>query len=293
MLSSTFGKLVQNYDLSFTEPHLFDTNLSAGGDLFYRTNTRTSFRLYDVNRRGGDVTTGYPLTEYTSVALTYTSEIVDILNIADDAPNVIKNQGGKSTTSSITISLVRDSRDNRIRPTSGSYHRLSNEYAGDPLGGTNNFNKTIGETSWHFPLFWKFVLSLHGAMGYIAEHHGKTIPIQALFALGGDTTVRGYETGSIGPKVDDEVVGGNQELYGNAEIHFPIVEPLAGLIFYDTGQVWEESDNYNLKDLRSGVGAGIRFYTPIGPIRLDWGYKLGRKEGESKYQWHFAIGTYF
>jgi outer membrane protein insertion porin family len=105
--------------------------------------------------------------------------------------------------------------------------------------------------------------------------------------------VRGFERDAIGPSIGDQVVGGNKELVFNAELQFPIIEPLVGLIFFDTGGAFAEDQNYELDEMRMGAGVGIRFFTPMGPIRLDWGYKLDREEGEDPSEFHFAMGTYF
>jgi len=293
MLSGTFGGTTQNYNLSFTEPWLFDVPLTVGFDVYYKTARSILYRNYDIDRKGGDVFFSYPLAEYTRMYWKYMYELVNVYDVEEDAPLVIKEREGEKATSLVSFALVRDSRDNRLRPTEGSRNRVSVEVAGGPLGGDNYFVRTIGESSWHFPLFWKFVLSLRGVIGYETSYAGREVPLEELFRLGGDRSVRGFDSGSIDPRVDDEVIGGNKELIFNAEIHFPLIDPLAGVIFFDTGGAFAEDESFALEDMREGAGVGIRFFTPVGPIRLDWGYKLDRQPGESTYEWHFAIGTYF
>jgi outer membrane protein insertion porin family len=292
-LSGTFGEKSQRYDIGFTEPWLFDIPLTAGFNIYYRTRSRVRYRDYRIDHRGGEVNFSYPLVEFVRGYLSYMYEDADVYDVASDAPDIIKQREGVTTTSELTLALVRDTRDNRWRPRHGSRYRASVEYAGGLIGGDNYYIRYLGESSWHFPLWWKLVLSLHGLIGYETSYDGRELPLEELFTVGGARTVRGFEYGSIGPREDDQVIGGNKELVFNTELHFPIVEPLTALIFFDTGGAFAESQGYELDDMRQGAGAGIRFFTPMGPIRLDWGYKLDRQKGEDPYEWHFAIGTYF
>ncbi len=293
VLSGSFGRIVQNFNLEFTEPWLFDTPLSAGFALYSSTRKRLSYNNYQVDRTGGKINLGYPLTSYTRAYFNYRYDVADVRDIPSNASIIIKRQKGKTTTSSTTFTLVRDSRDNRLRPTSGSNNSASYEFAGSILGGTNYFHRTAATSSWHFPLFWKFVFSTRGQIRYQSSYAGRKLPIQELFVTGGAQTVRGFQGGSLGPREGYYVIGGNKSLVFNAEIHFPLFDPLAGVLFFDMGNVFAEGVNYQLNNLRTGAGVGIRFFTPMGPIRLDWGYKLDRKDRESAYEWHFAMGTYF
>lgn len=292
-LAASIGRVMENYNLSFTEPWLFDIPLSAGFDLYLRTRRRLSFSNYQSDTRGGALPLSYAITDYTRLYFTYRYEEVNIHNVPDNASIFFKRREGKNTTSSTYYAIVRDSRDNWIRPTTGSRNKLSYELAGSVLGGDNYYHRTYFDSSWHFPLFWKFVLSTHGKIGYQTSYAGRELPVQELFVVGGAQTVRGFQYGALGPKQDGEVIGGNKMLLFNAELHFPLFDPLAGLLFFDMGNAFAEGQNYQLNNLRTAAGIGIRFYTPMGPIRLDWGYKLDREDRESAYEWHFAMGTYF
>ncbi len=292
-LSGSLGQTRQRYNLGFTEPWLFDMPLTAGADIYYRTRSRVRYRDYRIDYRGGKLNFGYPLFERVKGYASYMYEDRKIYDIKSNAPESIKNRKGTSATSEISFSLLRDSRNNRWRPSRGARNKLSVEYAGGMVGGDNYYIRYLAESSWHFPIWWKFVLSFHGLIGYQTGYNGHNIPVEELFAVGGAQTVRGYDRDAIGPRKGSYVIGGNKKLVFNAEFHFPIIEPVTGLFFFDTGGAFAESENYELDEMRMGVGAGIRFFTPMGPIRLDWGYKLDRKEEEDSAKWHFAIGTYF
>lgn len=295
------------YDIGFTEPWLFDIPLSAGFDLYY---VEKKYEAFDKIARGGDVQLGYPVANHTYLFGTYLLENVRI-NI-DESENVsqeIKDAEGKSRTSSMRLALNRDSRDNRIKPTYGSINKISFQVAGGLLGGSNHFYKTIGESAWHFKIWKELIFSVHGKIGYASEFREDGLPIFERFYCGGLDTVRGYEERSIGPTDPNtnDPVGGNKMVITNIELAFPLVDVVRGVFFFDAGNVYSEngkvinerghkvtnSEYFFDTPLRMGAGVGIRFFTPIGPLRLDWGHKIHPEDGESPSEWHFAIGTYF
>ena len=79
----------------------------------------------------------------------------------------------------------------------------------------------------------------------------------------------------------------------NAEVIFPLIETFKGVIFYDRGNAWGEGENMSLSEMRQGAGVGLRFFSPLGPIRLEYGWKLDRRRDESKGQFHFSVGAFF
>ena len=135
------------------------------------------------------------------------------------------------------------------------------------------------------------VFGIHGKIGYIQGLEGKEIPIFERFYLGGINSLRGLrEIGPVGPK--GYCVGGDTMLNFNAEVVFPLIKDagLRGVIFFDTGNAW--NSGYHLDDMRKTAGVGVRWYSPIGPLRLEWGYVLDKKEDESPSRWEFTIGMF-
>ena len=109
-------------------------------------------------------------------------------------------------------------------------------------------------------------------------------------------TVRGFDPRSLGPKDESGIViGGNKELIFNVEYLFPLAKEagLRGVIFYDAGNAFGDNEVYDIESLRTSAGYGIRWYSPIGPLRLEWGYNLNPKDGEKLSRWEFSIGTFF
>lgn len=293
-LSAEYGGRRRTYNLGFTEPRLFDTELSSGFDIYDMEKVYTDFTKKST---GGDIRLGIPLWfEETRGYLTYRHEDSDIFAIAPTAGTFILQQAGKSTISSITASVVRDTRDNYIAPMSGSNSSVSTEVAGGFLGGTRSFVKYLGSTSWFHPIYGDTSVMLHGAIGYAEGTEGKNLSIDERFFVGGMNTVRGFDPLSLGPKDENgNVIGGNKELIFNAEYLFPLVKEasLRGVLFFDAGNAFGENEVYDVENLRTSVGYGVRWYSPIGPLRLEWGYNLNPRDGEKTSRWEFSIGTFF
>lgn len=277
------------YRLNFTEPWLFDIPLSARLDLY---DWETDYDTYDKNSQGGGVKFSYPVWDFVRAYIGYNYELADIENIEDDASQSIKDLEGENLTSSIITSLVYDSRNRRFNPTEGSRHSISVEYAG--LGGDVTFTKYLGETGWYIPVFKDIVTFLHGEIGYIQKNSGGILPDYERFYLGGLNSLRGYDWRDV--YVLDEngdEIGGDKFVQFNAELIFPLLKKqgVVGLLFYDTGNVYNDDESIDLGDLRQTAGFGFRWYSPMGPIRLERGYVID-SEG-SGAQWEFGMGTSF
>jgi outer membrane protein insertion porin family len=297
-LKAQVGGLSTNYSLSFTEPWLFDIPLAAGFDIY---NTTRDYDTYDKNSLGGTVRFGYEIFDYTKVNFSYNYDETEIDNITDDASSDIKDWEGSSVGHTVAGLLRRDSRDQVFSPTEGSDNSIAIKHAGTPFGGDIGYTKYIVDTGWFIPIFWDLVGSLHGRTGYIADDDIGRMPPWERFYLGGIDSVRGYGWRDISPKDPEtgDEIGGNKMLQFNAELLFPIVKSagLMGVVFYDTGNAYDEGEDLNLSDLRKSTGVGFRWYSPMGPMRLEYGYILETdsrgdgKKGEGG--WEFAMGMAF
>ena len=133
-------------------------------------------------------------------------------------------------------------------------------------------------------------------MGTIRTYGGKELPIYEKFFVGGISTIRGFKYGEAGPKDEwDEVIGGENQLILNTEWIFPIYKPagIKGVVFFDAGHGFDDTQGFMLKDMRYGAGFGIRWFSPLGPIRLELGFNLSPKKGERKQVFDFTIGTQY
>jgi outer membrane protein insertion porin family len=291
-LQSQLGAKTTKFTLSFTEPWLFDIPLSAGVDVY---NWKYDFSSYDKNSIGGNLRFGYPLFDYTRGYLSYGYDIANITDVDDNAANSIKDDKGKNIKSSVGTRIKYDSRDQAFNPTKGSMHEGSFEFAG--LGGNVGFTKYIAETAWYLPIFWKAIGVLHGRGGYVKQLSGKTLPDYEKFYMTGLNTLRGFDRDDLSPQsASGAEVGGNKFVLMNAEIRFPLVEAAGvfGVVFFDTGDVYDEDENIKIGSLRESAGLGIRWLSPMGPIKLEYGFILDPKPTDhGPGGWEFSMASSF
>ena len=174
-------------------------------------------------------------------------------------------------------------------------HNLSYEFAG--IGGTVGFNKIIGETGWYFPLLWQTIGVLHGKVGYVKELEGKTLPDYDKFYMVGIDALRGFERGDLSPRDEEgNEIGGNKFIQANVEIRFPLVPQAGafGVAFFDTGNIWSNDEDVKLDDLRESAGLGVRWLSPMGPVRLEYGWILDPQASDSGTgNWEFSMASAF
>lgn len=277
------------YEVSFRDRWFMDKPVSFSTNIY---NTARRYIDYEKKATGFDISFGKDFSEYWHGAIGYSLESAEILNVAKGAPAIIKEQKGRRTTSSVTPSLARDSRDSYIDPSRGSRNSIYVTYAG--IGGTNYFVKSELNSAWYFPVGSPVVM-LRGIFGYATGIGGRKLPLYERFYVGGIYTVRGLGFGEAGPKDKHTGVpiGGTEKLIFNAEYIFPLVSEarLKGVVFFDAGNAYESFKDFG--SLRYTTGAGVRWISPVGPIRLEWGYNLDRKPGESRSRLEFAFGTFF
>jgi len=279
-----------DYTLSFTNPWLFDRPYSFGFDVF---KTEREYFDYDKESIGAAIAVGHqPIKRRLYATYRFKFETVDIKDIEKGASDIIKEQKGQSTTSSFSPSIRWTTINHPYNPTRGNKSSAYIKYAGGPLGGDNDFIKFGGEVSHYVPLFWKFVLMGHVEAGYIEGLNNKEVPISERFRLGGMYSVRGYEYGDISPvDKDGNKFGGEKFLQANVELTFPIVEDvqLVGVFFYDAGQSYASNESFG-GDMMRSYGAGFRWYSPIGPLRFEYGQPLDEMDGDRNGRWEFSIG---
>ncbi len=211
------------------------------------------------------------------------------------------------------ISAIRggfafDNRDNELNPHSGAILTLSAEHASIAYGSEIDYLKLGADFTRHIPVAKSVTLSgrVH-AQTVIDTEDTTEIPIFKRLFLGGGTSVRGYGFQKLGPlDIDGNPLGGQTALGANIELRYPIYSNVSGVVFVDAGSVLQDAFEYNSNDVRFSVGTGLRYDTRVGPIRLDWGYKLNPPtkgdfgnttdpDGEIERRWkiHISIGQAF
>ncbi|MFH1062592.1 MAG: outer membrane protein assembly factor BamA [Candidatus Omnitrophota bacterium] len=293
-LRMEFGSEKKDYELSFVEPWLLGYPLATGFNVFSRTR---NWDKYDEKRIGGNLFVSKELGEYWLNKWTYRFESIRISDIEDDASNEIKAEDGKNYISGIQTDIIHDTRDNIYNPRTGAYNQLSTEYAGGSLGGDKDFIRYETKNNKYFPIGKDGVLDLQGSLGMV-EAFGDSIdvPVYERFYAGGANTIRGYKERRIGPEGErGDPIGGRLRAIFNAEYTHKLTNNLKWAFFYDIGNVWANNQEFSWDKLKlkASIGTGIRVKTPLGPIRLDYGYALNPKEGDSKGRFHFAMSHEF
>jgi outer membrane protein insertion porin family len=291
-LKFSLGYSSQYFKLSLTDPYFLGSHYAAGIDLYHQR--IEYFDTYSYKITGGDIRFGRELTDIIRIDAMYKLENIDVYNVTDDASTYIKQQEGKKTTSAVSISPSIDTRDDYYNPRRGGQHSLFIQNAGGILGGDNYFVKVTGQTSWFFPLPLNTTLNLRAQAGMISGYGGRTLPIYEKFFVGGINTVRGFEYGHAGP-VDEnnEAIGSKKMVVFNTEWIFPLSREigLKGALFFDIGKGFDKWSQ--ITPLRFSAGPGIRWYSPFGPIHIDFGFNLNRKKGEKARVLDFNAGTVF
>ena len=288
------GQNLQTGTIGFTEPWLFDQPLAAGFDIF---NTRRILPDYTVNSLGGDIRLGHPLGEYSRWNAIYRVSQDRITNVNPLGSPELISQEGTHLTSLVGLSLSRDTRDSVYDPTRGTTVSLGVDFAG--VGFGEKFARSVFSSTYFQPLPWlDHVLSFRLMAGYSFGWSKDPVPLFERFYLGGSNSLRQFKSLQVSPKDDTGTrIGGNSELLGTVEYVIPLFFGIKAAVFYDVGQVWGPDlslgTKIDLSDLRHGVGAGLRWNSPFGPIRVDYGIKLDQKKGESFGNFNFSAGSSF
>lgn len=310
--------------LSFTDPYFTPDGVSLGYDLFYRDYDAKEAEIsnYRTTTAGAGVRMGVPVTEYDRVNFGFSPEWMK-LKLYNNAPKryqqfVEKYEGaGAKTADFITykanVGWGRNKTDSALWPTRG-YVMRANLEAGLP-GGDIEYYKLTHSQTWFFPLSKNLTLMLNGEVGY-ADGYGKTkeLPFFHNFYGGGLGSVRGYESGSVGPKEinpydgSTDYMGGNKKAVANAELLFPLPgikdqRSVRLSVFADAGSVWD-GNNYLMKDgttytstfgeeMRYSAGAAVTWLSPMGPLKFSYAVPLNKKEGDELQRFQFQLGTTF
>jgi len=315
VLNADFGSIRRNFSFDLTEPYLLDTDLTLGVNLFNwqlifdqftRGGTGAAIRLlYPLPALGWERLWGYSL-EDTRLGLEYRLENAEITDVSAFAPSQIAGEEGSSLTSSLTPRFFRDTRNHPFDPTSGSLQDLSFEFAG--LGGQTRFFRLEARSRFYYPFYrsenWgTFVYSLGAQVGWGQGWGGRTeLPLFERYFPGGINSVRGFRILSLGQRVPllDQFgrnlgrtsIGGSQQLIFNNDLIFPIVESigLKGVVFFDAGNAFLAARGIDLGQMRLASGGGIRWLSPIGPLRIEIGVPLNPRVGDDRQTVMFTFG---
>jgi outer membrane protein insertion porin family len=302
-----FGSRNNNLELGYTEPVFMGTKTSLSTS-FFNINQRyigTSFRQQAL---GGNVRLGTPLPwdEASRLFYGYTWQRID-LEATDGDDSRFEGEYPR-TESSVSLSLVRDTRLPRLHPIQGARHSIGADMAGGFLGGTVGYRKYELESSWFAPTFNdRTVLNLALKTGGIATTG--FVPLTEQYILGGvqypSQGLRGYPENRVGVHTAGDIFSdeegrtddrGNAFLLLTAEHFIKITDTIYTSVFYDAGNVWNRFGDVTFADLKRGAGVGIQIDLPgFGPMGLDYAYGFDRRAADGVpdpgWQLHFRFGN--
>lgn len=320
------GQDSRTYEFGVTDPQFQGRDVSAGFNIFRRDLGENDFRSYDFETTGGGFIFGLPITDNFTVTTGYKIEFQSVtIPGSTGAPFPFNCPGlgvslaicqveGDSVVSSVLYSLIYDTLDSRSDPHEGLYARFNQEFAG--VGGDVNYLKTTSQAS-----YYREIMPESGIVGMLKVQGGHIIGTGGggdvrqtdIFFKGGES-VRGFKSSGFGPRdsVTGDALGGNIYVAGTAEIvfPFPLLPPelgFRGAVFADAGTLFATSDQVSSwnsilvfpigdatdPSLRSSVGASILWQSPVGPIRMDYGFVLSSEVYDVEQAWRFGGGTRF
>lgn len=293
------GTRRKDFQISFIEPWFLGRRLAFETDLYHRELNFYS-DLYDIRQTGVRLGLRKALgSEFLIGSVSYTIENIGIDNVDGRAPLVIQKEPANRLVSKVGASLAYDTRNNVQLPNRGQRSEVLSELAGGPFGGETDFYKFELRSSWYFPGFFEnHVWEMRGRVGVVETYSGSDrVPLFDRFFLGGVGSLRGYKYRDIGPREvgpqgDNEPVGGETYWFGSVEYSLPIVERLRFALFYDIGNVYENSFSFGRtsgqKFYSDNWGLGFRLNIPrLGPLRLDYGIPISHDDfisGRGRFQ---------
>jgi outer membrane protein insertion porin family len=298
-LNSQFGARRTLFSIDFRDPYFLDTDFSL---LLSAYKTEVEYTDFEKEALGGRVGLGYNFSRFVNGSVSLRVEETEILARSGTVPlwNVQQEiDKGLQQTRSIGFNVTRNTTDKFIDPSRGTVQTGSVEYAGGPLGGDSDFVKYYLNAKAFYPVTATTVFSWNVLWAHaVPTVSGEEIPLFERFFLGGPYSIRGFRSRELSPKDPNtgEEIGGNKELIGNLEYLFPLIPEIAfkGVFFFDIGNAWEQGAwPWDGRQLRYAAGAGVRWYSPMGPLRFEMGWNLKPGPGEPRRVMEFTIGTAF
>ena len=303
------GSVNKVYSLSFTNPYYTIDGISLGYDLYRRDVDATrldSVGDYKTSSYGAGVRFGLPINErdFISFGLTYEQTSLTLgTNPSTRYQDFIDEFGSDNDTLRLDTSWARDTRNSYLFPTKGQLQRVAAE-VGTPLGSLQYYKLSFQHQQF-LPLSKRFTLMLNGEVGIGGGLSGKPLPFFKNFYAGGNSSVRGFKNGTLGPKdQNDDALGGDKRIIGNAELFFPLPglkddQSLRMSAFVDAGATFGPNDDqgrykdFAFGDLRYSAGIAVLWVSPLGPLKFSLAQPLASKPGDREEMFQFTLGNTF
>jgi len=296
------------YSASFTDPYYTPDGIARGFDIYRRDVDSTSLTIasYRTKTYGAGVRYGIPITETDSISLGLAAERTELA--LNDVSPVLRYLDYVNTFGYITTSVVartgwaRDTRDSILYPTTGRFQTISAEIG---VPGTDlRYYKLNYQHQYFRPLglIRDWTISLNGEVGYGNGYGGRPLPFYKAYYAGGVSSVRGYDTSTLGPRDENgDPIGGNRRIVGNAEVLFPFPglkadRSVRGSLFFDVGQIKGPggvNSQPQFETFRYSTGIALQWSSPVGPLKFSFAFPLAKHEGDKIQRFQFQVGAGF
>ncbi len=278
-----------NIELDYTAPWFFNYRIPVTAKIIYEPNTlfpgiKDVIPAYRFNRISGELVLSRDLDRFTVGRLTANTEFMRIKNIPADSASAYRAGGKNQIRRRLQLYAQRDTRDNILIPQKGSYSFGGIEYVGGILGGDFSYYKMQFSWSRYRIFTGSNVLATRVWVGWLNDRFkdGRSA-IDDRFVVGGSNTIRGYSETSLSPE------GGRYMLVTNTEIRRPLFWRFGGTAFVDAGNAWDNFSDITPMSIHFSTGLGAQFFTPVGPIRLDYAVRLKKEFDLSAGLFHLSI----
>jgi outer membrane protein insertion porin family len=303
------GSVNTVYSLSFTNPYYTIDGISLGYDLFRRDVDATSLDYvgdYKTSTYGAGMRFGLPVNERDFISFGLTYEQTSVTTTATSPiqyVNFVNIFGEDNDTLRFDTSWSRDTRNSYLFPTKGLMQRVAAEI-GTPVGSLQYYKLSLQHQQ-YFALSRDFTLMLNGEVGIGGGLSGKSLPFFKNFYAGGNSSVRGFQNGTLGPKDSaGDALGGDKRVVGNAELFFPLPglkddQSLRMSAFFDAGATFGPFDGqgryekFAFGDLRYSAGLAVLWVSPLGPLKFSLAQPLVSKSGDKEEIFQFTLGNVF
>lgn len=280
-------------ETNFVQPYFGDRYTNFIGAVGYEKNF---FDFYRQEAVSGRARVARSISSQFNVFTGYQIER-DLLFLLDPSRTFDEDIGfaKKYILSFLDVGFQYKTTDDIFYPKQGQVNSFTWEFTPKYLGASVSYLRGLWENKYFYPLGRRVVLAWRNQLGYARPIlETPSVPVFKRFFSGGSYSVRGYAYRAISPRDEaDNPIGGNSQWEGNVELRFPLFRSFAGVAFYDYGEVFAETKYYSISRLKTTAGLGLRYETPIGPLRVDYGYKLKPFDGADRYKIYVSIGQAF
>ena len=293
--ADSIKNLLYRFNLRFVEPWVFGKRILGDMDFYYEPGVKSIIRPYQIESYGVDLNFTKEVSPFTKVWLTPSFQWVNIYNVPpEEEEEEIKREEGINVRRKLILRGENDTRDNFFMPLNGSLTRFHSELVGGFMGGENHFFKLIFSWNRYLRLGRPGKLNVLGSrikLGYVEKIKAEEyVPTFDRFYMGGASTIRGYPENNLGPKDTKGIPkGGRVMILGNLEWRRALFWKFGYTLFVDAGNLWFEPEHMSLESIRMTAGLGIQFFTPIGPLRLDYAHRVIRKDDPKGGRFHLSI----